>query len=191
MTFRYRGTRALAGAALAVAVLAGCSGGSDKAAAPAAPPPPAPTGVPSDVSVVEVPSAAPLKPAPALTKKVEFADGVSVRITEVRRVTNEDDGPGSIKGQVLTIFTVRFDNGSDKALNLDGTRVKALYGKDQEADPTYYADLNDFFGEVAPKGNKTAAYAFVIPVDHYEKVKLRVDFGVDQKTAEWSGSLKK
>jgi hypothetical protein len=186
--------RTVALAAVSALALAGCSTPEKavvpKAAAPSAivtePPPADP---PAGTSVTRVPGAKKLKVSTSLRKKVTYPDAVSVSITDVKRVKVTDQGRGSIKGQELAIFTVKFDNGSAKPLDLNKTLVTALYGKRKTAKPTYYADLNDFYGEVAPKGTRSAAYAFAIPVTEYKKVALQIKFGTGYKLAEWIGSL--
>jgi hypothetical protein len=184
--------RAVALTAVSALVLAGCSG-SEKAVAPKATAaivtPPAPSDLPAGTSVTRVPGAKKLKVSTSLRKKVTYPDAVSVSITEFKRVKVTEEGRGIIKGQELAIFTVRFDNGSAKPLDLNKTLVTALYGKQKSAKPTYYADLNDFYGEVAPRGTKSAAYAFAIPVKEYKKVTLQIKFGTGYKIAKWVGSL--
>ncbi|MEO5877980.1 MAG: hypothetical protein ABIS86_01965 [Streptosporangiaceae bacterium] len=202
--------RTVALGAICALALAGCSSGSgestdstastastDKAKAPAAvrtaPAQPTdlpPTDLPPGTSVTEVPGAKDLKVSSSMQKKVTYPDQVSVSITDVKRVKVPDKGPGIIQGQVLAIFTVRFDNGSAKPLDLNRTLVTALYGEHRSAKPTYYADLNDIYGEVAPQGTRSAGYAFAIPVQEYKKVALRIKFGTGYKIAEWVGSLR-
>jgi len=187
--------RTVALTAVSALVLAGCAA-SDKEAAPKATavpstvvPEPAPSDQPAGTSVTRVPGARKLKVSTSLRKKVTYPDEVSVSITDVKRVKVTEEGRGIIKGQELAIFTVRFDNGSAKPLDLNKTLVTALYGKQKSAKPTYYADLNDFYGEVAPRGTRSAAYAFAIPVAEYKKVTLQIKFGTGYKLAEWIGSL--
>ncbi|GAB3669823.1 hypothetical protein GCM10027589_38010 [Actinocorallia lasiicapitis] len=180
-----------AGAVLVLAV-SGCSsaGKPDKTADPQAGRlPPTSTFAPSTAPAV--PGAKKVEGSPSLKKPVSYPDGIEVRITKIRKIVNSEDGPGNVKGQVITVFTLRFTNRSGQPLDLDGTRIVAAYGAGKKkASPSYPAEVNDFFGEVAPQGVREASYAFVIPVAKYGKVSLNATFGTGHKAARWSGSLK-
>jgi hypothetical protein len=179
---------AATGAVLALALaLTGCGGGKKKASAP--PPPPPPSEQPTEQANA-APGSAPLQSSGGLRKPVTYGDKISVAISGIRYVKNKDIGPGEVTGKVLTIFTLKFANGSAKPLDLNKVQVTAVYGtKKTRAQHTSYANLNDFYGTVAAGGNKTASYAFDLPSTGYKAVMVGVKFDAQHKTALFAGAL--
>ncbi|MDL4815684.1 hypothetical protein [Actinomadura opuntiae] len=189
----HRGARprrhlAATGAVLALALaLTGCGGGKKKAATPTPPPPP--SAQPTEQANA-APGSATLKSSGGLSKPVTYDDKVSVAISNIRYVKNKDQGPGELTGKVLTIFTLKFDNGSSKPLDLNKVQVTAVYGaKKTRAQHTSYANLNDFYGTVPPGGRRSASYAFDLPSSGYKSVKVGVKFDAQHKTALFAGAL--
>ncbi|WP_153531843.1 hypothetical protein [Actinomadura macrotermitis] len=176
--------------ALALA-LTGCGGGDKKKAdGKTGPPPPASTPQPESEATA-APGATSLKSSGGLRKPVTYGDKISVSVAGIRYVRDKAKGPGEITGQQLTIFTLRFSNGSGAPLDLNKVRVVARYGpKKTQASPTSYANLNDFYGTVAAGGSKAASYAFVLPPAGYKNVVLGVSFDDKHKTAVFAGSLR-
>jgi hypothetical protein len=182
---------AVTGVALACALaLAGCGGDKKKPAAVGSPPPP-PSAQP-EAAATSAPGSVPLKQAGSgLRRPVTYDDKVSVAITDTRHVRNQAKGPGEITGKSLTIFTLRFSNGTSAPLDLNKVRVVARYGPQKtQASPTSYADLNDFYGTVAPGKTKAASYAFDIPPTGYKAVTIGVDFDARRRTALFAGALR-
>lgn len=179
------------GAVLALALaLTGCSDGKKKADAKPSPPPPPSTQPESEANAA--PGSLSLKSSGGLRKPVTYNDKISVRISDIRYVKNKASGPGEITGRVLTIFTLRFSNGSPKPLDLNKVRVVAKYGpKKAEARPTSYADINDFYGTVEAGKQKSASYAFDLPSTGYKSVVIGVKFDDQHKAALFAGSLKR
>ncbi|TDD75385.1 hypothetical protein [Actinomadura rubrisoli] len=177
------------GAALALALaLAGCGGGGDKSSGKPKPPPPPSTQPESAANAA--PGALDLKSSSGLRKPVTYNDKITVKVGGIRYVKTKADGPGKIAGRVLTIFTLSFTNGSAKPLDLNQVRVVAKYGpRRAEAKPTSYANINDFYGSVAPGASKRASYAFDIPTSGYKQVALGVKFDARHKAALFVGAL--
>jgi hypothetical protein len=191
MTVRVRAAIATGAlAALALAGAAGCSG-DDKPEAGASTPPPAPAEVPES-ELNDVPEAKGLKGSDGLRRPVTYSDKVTVSIATIRYVKDTATGRGVIKGRVKTIFTLKFVNGSARALDLNAVRVVAKYGPSRRtAEPVSHGDINDFFGSVAPGKSRSASYAFDLPYpDGYKNVWLGVRFDAEHKTAVFAGSLK-
>jgi len=138
------------------------------------------------------PGAKKLTSSQGLRKPITYPDKVSVSITGVRYVRDQREGRGSVKGQLKTIFTLKFVNGSSKPLNLDKVKVVVRYGpKRKTASPTSYANINDFYGTVAPGSSKSASYVFELPYpEGYKNVVLGVTFDPNRKAALFAGSLK-
>ncbi|WP_019629273.1 hypothetical protein [Actinomadura atramentaria] len=178
--------RAAAAATLALALaLSGC--GSDKKEAKPKPPP-APSEQPES-EVTAAPGSEALK-STGLRRPVTYDDKVSVAVVDVRHVRNRATGPGEVTGRTLTIFTLRFTNGSSSTLDLNKVRVLARYGpKGAQASPTSYANLNDFYGTVAPGAKKSASYAFDLPASGYKSVTLKVAFDAKHRTAVFTGAI--
>ena len=170
--------------------LAGCGGGGDKKAnASTGSPPPPPSSQP-EAQNTAAPGSKGLTTSGSLKKPVTYGDKISVAVSGIRYVKNTAKGPGEVTGQTLTIFTLKFTNGSGKTLDLNKVRVIAKYGpKKTAASPTSYADINDFYGTVPAGGNKSASYAFDLPSSGYKAVVLEVRFDSKHKTAVFAGSL--
>jgi hypothetical protein len=179
---------AATGAVLALALaLTGCGGGKKKAADPTPPPPP--SEQPTEQANA-APGSAALKSSGGLRKPVTYDDKISVAISNIRYVKNKDQGPGELTGKVLTIFTLKFTNGSGKPLDLNKVQVTAVYGaKKTRAQHTSYANLNDFYGTVPAGGAKSASYAFDLPSTGYKSVMVGVKFDAQHKTALFAGAL--
>ncbi|MBO2460089.1 hypothetical protein [Actinomadura violacea] len=179
---------AATGAVLALALaLTGCGGGKKKSADPTPPPQPSeqPTG-----EANAAPGSAALKSSGGLRKPFTYDDKVTVAISGIRYVKNKDQGPGELTGKVLTIFTLKFTNGSGKPLDLNKVQVTAVYGaKKTRAQHTSYANLNDFYGTVPAGGSKAASYAFDLPSTGYKSVMVGVKFDAQHKTALFAGAL--
>lgn len=175
--------------ALALALaLSGCSG-DDKKKEEAGPPPPPPSQQ-SEADANAAPGAQSLRLSQGLRKPVTYDDKITVQVTGIRKVRNQNKGPGEMTGRVLTIFTLRFTNGSPRPLDLNQVRVVARYGpRNTEASPTSYANLNDFYGTVAPGKTRSASYAFDLPSSGYGKVTLGVKFSDTHKVALFTGAI--
>ncbi|WP_395104406.1 hypothetical protein [Actinomadura sp. SCN-SB] len=182
-----RGTALALSLALAVAV-AGCSGDKKPASGPKPPPP----SERSEAETTAAPGAVAFKDMTGLRKPVTYPDKITVAITDIRYAKNQAMGPGEITGRNLTIFTLRFTNGSAQPLDLNKVQVVARYGKARtQASPTSYANINDFYGTVAPGQSRSASYAFDLPPEGYGAVVLGVAFDDKHKTAVFAGSLQR
>jgi hypothetical protein len=183
-----RGTALALSFALAL-TLTGCSGDDKKPAA--GPKPPAPSEQP-EAETTGAPGSVAFKNMSGLRKPVTYPDKITVAISDIRYVKNRAEGPGELTGRNLTIFTLRFTNGSAQALDLNKVRVVARYGKARtQASPTSYANINDFYGTVAPGKSRSASYAFELPTEGYGSVVLGVAFDEKRKTAVFAGSLQR
>lgn len=182
---RSRQTSALA-ATLALGLsLTACSSHHKKKAGP--PPPPAQTAPPD----TKLDGASSLTAFGGLRKPVKYHDAITVAITKIRKLRAKGTGPGSIAGRQLTVFTVRFTNGSAQNLDLNKTQVVAMYGSQQaKAQTVSYGNLNDFYGTVPAGQDKSASYAYALPSSGYKKVTLKVTFDDKHKVAVFAGSLR-
>jgi hypothetical protein len=175
------------GCVLTLAV-GGCSE-SKKAATPPSPP----TGVSTIAAgqnTTTVPEAKGMRSSAGLRKKVEYKDKVTVSIAAIKSAKVKDIGPGTIKGEVITIFTVHFANASGQPLNLNQVKVSAVYGPHKDsATRTYYGNLNDFYGTVAAGQARSASYAFTVPAAGYKAVTLSVQLDSKHPVTTFAGSL--
>lgn len=182
-------TLALAPALALALALTGCSGDDKKKTATGPKPPPA--SEQPEEHATAAPGSKSFGTMKGLRKPVTYEDKITVAVHDIRYVKNKAKGPGELTGNTLTLFTLRFTNGSSQPLDLNKVRVVAKYGKSRtEATPTSYADFNDFHGKVAPGAHKSAAYAFDLPPEGYGNVILGVNFDDEHKTAVFAGSLK-
>jgi hypothetical protein len=137
-----------------------------------------------------VPGATALTASTGLRKAVEYDDRITVKLAKIQGYEVKEEGPGIIKGQQITIFTLTFTNGSTKPLDLNNVKVTATYGdQERQAEPSYFGNLNDFFGTVKPSDSRSAAYGFVLPESGYDDLALRVKFDNEHSTAVFVGSL--
>ncbi|MEW2359032.1 hypothetical protein [Spirillospora sp. NPDC029432] len=182
-------TLALAPVVALALALTGCSGDDKK---PAAGPKPPPASEQPQEQATAAPGSKTFGSTTAgLRKPVTYDDKITVAINDIRYVKNQAKGPGELTGNTLTIFTLRFTNGSGQPLDLNKVKVVAKYGSARtEASPTSYADFNDFHGTVAPGAHRSASYAFDLPPEGYKNVVLGVNFDDKHKTAVFAGSLK-
>lgn len=167
--------------AAAVLGLAGCSGDHPKPKAKAS----GPESPPPEPKI----AGETLKGSGGLRKPVRYSDAITVAIIKINKVRSKGHGPGAMPGRPLTIFTLRFTNGSGQPLDLNKVRVVARYGKGAQASPTSYGNLNDFYGTVAPGKSRSAAYAFALPPSGYKNVTVKVAFDARHKVAVFAGSI--
>lgn len=125
--------------------------------------------------------------AGTMTRPVAYPDGLKVTIVGVSRGTVSDQGPGAVLGAPYRLFDIRFENGTTKPVDLHQVVVSAYYGKNLQAQPVYYADLQDFATTVRPGANAKAGYAFSIPADDRGPVTLTVDFDGEHAVAVFTG----
>lgn len=201
-------------ALLGVVALAGCSQPPAQAVAgPTSPPSstatqPTPTTVaPSPVPTAsrtpgwtpppvirpsELPAADRIKATPeSYTKPVRYTDGLTVSVTAIKQQTVTQVGPGAITGEPMTVFTVRFTNGTSTPVNLNQVVVSAYSGADQaSAPPVYEGAMNDFSGTLAPGSSQSAVYAFSIPVRNLGTATLAIDFDGRHTVAVFTGSAR-
>lgn len=149
----------------------------------ASPPATAPTGTPVKPGTVpvqrpgETPVADRVKGTTGtLTRPVEYRDGLRVEIVRATSGVVTDVGPGALTGAPYRLFTVRFRNDTARPIDLSQVVLAAYYGKDQQAQPVYFGDLEDFTGTVATGGSMERRYAFSIPTGEKGPVTLTVDF---------------
>ncbi|AQP46314.1 hypothetical protein BW730_00730 [Tessaracoccus aquimaris] len=183
-------------------------GASASPAASASEPAPAPsatgtpTAKPSPVTVDPTPlpkvlrSEGAPKPTttaePADTKaKVEYSDGVTLRITDVEFGEETKEGPGRFPGREYAILSLEINNLGKTAINLDTTVVTVLDKDGQQVAPVYVeeAEVSDFSGPVAPGATAKARYAFAVPKESRSQVTVVVDFDSVHTSAVFSGEL--
>jgi hypothetical protein len=181
-------TRTLAAGCVLALAISGCSG-KKKATAPPTPP----TGessIAAGQDTTTIPGSKGLSTSAGFNKKVKYPDQVTVSVAAIKSAKVKDIGPGSIKDQVITIFTVNFNNESGQPLNLDQVKVNAVYGPGKkDATRTYYGNINDFYGTIAAGQARSASYAFTVPASGYKAVTLGVRLDAKHPTTTFTGSL--
>lgn len=123
-------------------------------------------------------------------KRLTYSDGVTLQILSIKQGAVTPDGSKTIAGPKTT-FSLRFTNGSGKAITMNQVVVSASYGTRGLAARPVYDDnddaLRDFSGTVAPGASTSAAYAFSIPTSQLSRVTLRVDFDAIHVAASFTG----
>lgn len=184
-------TRTVAAGCVLALTAGGCSGSKKKETGPPPSPPSGQSSIAAAQNTTTVPGAKGLGSSAGFHKKVEYKDQVTVSIVSIKSAKVKDIGPGSINGQVLTIFTVHFANASGQPLNLDHVKVDAVYGPHKStATRTYYGNLNDFYGTVAAGQSRSASYAFTVPSAGYKSVTLRVQLDPKHPVTTFTGALR-
>jgi hypothetical protein len=129
-------------------------------------------------------------PDSGLQGSVSYDDKITVSIVKVEGAEVQGRGPGIISGQHITVFTLKFTNGSTKPLDLNQVRVSLRYGNDKiSAEPSYYGNLNDFFGAVSPGRSRSAGYGFILPDSRVTDVRIRVKFDSKHSAALFVGAI--
>ena len=117
------------------------------------------------------------------TEFAEYADGLRVRVTSVRRTTFSDlsstPGPG-------VITTIKITNGSKARVDLALVDVVLRYGADGiEADSVFDDNVHEFSGGLAPGRTATATYGFSVPRNQPDiTVEVAPGFDYDSSTFE-------
>jgi hypothetical protein len=117
----------------------------------------------------------------------EYADGLRVQVTSVRRTTFSDmssaPGPG-------VIATIRITNGSPARVDLELVTVALRYGPDGvEVEDVF--DLNkvhDFSGGLARGRTATATYGFALPRNQHN-ITVEVAPGFDYNGSTFEGRI--
>jgi hypothetical protein len=202
----------IAGAAIALAILAGCSGTSVESTAESGDPtqsagtdssaqssPTDPTAGGSDggdPGGSDDPggqgtqaTALPTLPPVELDQEADFGDGVTARVTGVRAVDAEASGAGEIGGPALA-FTIELDNRTTEQLPLDTVTVLMVYGG---ADTPAIPILGDprarpFSGRLEPDAAKSGVYIFTVPEDGRDDVTLTVSHASLSPIVAFQGS---
>jgi hypothetical protein len=135
------------------------------------PPTPTPTGPTEDVdapppSLPEVPIDAP----------AAVGNGIVAAIASVEAIDGSAVGPGNIAGPALRL-TVRIDNGTGRAVSLDGVAVNLYYGADRTpASPLDDPSRVPFSGMVDPGAAGEGVYVFSVPTDVRDRVTVEVGY---------------
>lgn len=126
-----------------------------------------------------------------LDSSATYPDAVSVRILGHTNRQVNGLGPGATSGPV-TMFRISVTNDSDAALRLGSVVVSAVYGPGTGfvADPSYDLPVGDLAGTLRPGATRTAKYAFAIPVDARDRIRLYVDLDGSRVPAVFTGSIR-
>jgi hypothetical protein len=162
---------------------------------PSPSPSPAPISEPAAVSLVArpgVPASARTVAGStsAFTAPASWADGASVRLTDAHQQVTTGSGPGALVGQPQTVFSLALTNGTNAPLDVSGVVVQATYtAAGTVAAPLYDDTTLDFSGTVAPGATTTAVYAFAVPADQLDDVRLSIDLDGRHFPVVFSGAV--
>ncbi|WP_340536700.1 hypothetical protein [Nocardioides sp. GXZ039] len=119
-----------------------------------------------------------------------YPDGVSVRILGHTNRHVNGLGPGATSGPA-TMFRISVANDSESPLELGSVVVTAVYGPGAGfvADPSYDLPVGDLAGTLRPGATRTAKYAFAIPADARDRIRLYVDLDGSRMPAVFTGSI--
>jgi hypothetical protein len=117
------------------------------------------------------------------TEFAEYADGLRVRVTSVRRTTFSDLS-GTPGAGVIT--TIKITNGSRARVDLALVDVGLRYGADGiEAEFVFDDNVHEFSGGLAPGRTATATYGFSVPRNQPDiTVEVAPGFDYDSSTFE-------
>lgn len=157
---------------------------SPVAAAPGAEAPVAKVGRGGGAATVGAAASAPDAP-------VSYADGVTLRITDVSYATETSQGPGASTGREFARLTVELANGSAAPIDVSTSVVTVLDAEGNRLTPVYTPEsgARDFSGTVDPRQTTTAVYAIAAPTDHSAPLTIVVDFDALHTSAVFRGAL--
>ena len=122
---------------------------------------------------------------------VKYGDGVTLGVKGIQQGTVSEQGPGFLKGQPMTTFSLILTNRSKGSLDLSQVVVTAVYGKPaRTARPVYGKASADFTGQVAAGKQATASYVFSIPAAELTNVSVTVDFDGHHAAATFHGKAR-
>ncbi|MGY1601002.1 hypothetical protein [Geodermatophilus sp. SYSU D00815] len=129
-----------------------------------------------------------LAPVP-LAEPVEYGDGLSARLVDIKAITAEARGVGETSGPALVVI-VELTNTAEAPVALDTVAVNMFLGADGAPAARLVGDSGaPFSGSLEPGASAQAVYAFTVPVDRRDVVTVTVGVTPDAGTAVFSGSV--
>ena len=174
-------------AALATAVLAGCSSNSRDAVDAAPPTTPAETITPA--TETPTPTEEPEDEAFTLTETVTYEDDVAVSLSAFTRGTSSDYA--SPENTPYIKFKVQIRNGSQGTMDLNEMYISCLYGDDGRTGEQIFDDGLDMpTTHLRPGRTANATTACQLPKDE-SYVQIEVTPSAETETAIFAGEVKK
>jgi hypothetical protein len=127
-----------------------------------------------------------INPAVALGAVGNFGNRVTVHVTSIKAGTAHARGPGEVTGPAL-FLTLRMDNASAKAINLDNM-VVALEGSKHAPGTQMSAPPARRFAGSLPAGSHAAAvYVFTLPTGQRHPVTVKVSYTTEAPVVVFVG----
>ena len=122
-----------------------------------------------------------------LDGSAEVEDGVTLEVAKLEAVAGEASQPGEVAGPSVR-FTLRVHNDTDAAISLTTAAVNVYYGEDQ----TPAIQLLNPGGTPFPQSVKAdsraeGVFVFSVPVESRDRVRLTVDYSVDEPQLVFEG----
>lgn len=128
-------------------------------------------------------------PKVALTRSVDVATGVAVRIAEIRAVSAVTHVPGQVNGPAIEV-TVSITNGTAKALPLNAAEANVSDSKGDPGIPVTTSDTRPFAGSVKPGATTTGVFVFRVPVNRRDPVTVTATCAAAGPVAQFAGPVK-
>ncbi|GAB3680811.1 hypothetical protein GCM10028814_16670 [Angustibacter aerolatus] len=121
-----------------------------------------------------------------LTGTATFAPGASVSVVRTKAVTVTGKGPGELSGKAVA-FTLRFRNGTAKALDLGDAVVTAEVTDGDPASDSSSKPSSPWKGDVAPGATADGTYVFLMSGGDRDRVTLTVTYDPTQPVVRLRG----
>lgn len=131
-------------------------------------------------------------PQPTVTasidEPVDTGSGVTARLSRIRSVKGEAQGPGEVAGPALRV-TVKVTNGSKQEIDLSAVVVNLYYGKDATpASQLSGPKPAPFTGSLAAGASTSGSYIFGVPANQRKQVRVEFRYSTDASVAIFEGA---
>jgi hypothetical protein len=124
----------------------------------------------------------------SLDTPADLGNGISVEVTKIESVQGKGRGPGETSGPSLR-FTLRIENDSSQALDLNSAVVTSYYGPQNTPASDLAAPGVENFPTVLKAGGSTdGRFVFRIPLAERDQVRVDFGFSSDVPVAVFSGA---
>lgn len=148
----------------------------------------APTSVPQ-VVLADVPGRPATLTPVALDQSVDFGDGVTARLDDIKAITAEAHGVGETSGPALVVV-VEVTNTGSAPVSLGTVAVNAYLGTDGRPAGRLQGDSGlPFGGSLQPGASAQAVYAFTVPLEERDLVTVTVGVTPESGIAVFAGPV--
>ena len=149
----------------------------------------APTEDPEEPDDSEVePTPRPTRPPVDIDEPAKVEKGVAVRLTSIRSIEGTVNVPGEQAGPAILI-TVKAVNRSHEEISTPAVIVNVYYGDDQTPAGILTRPRTDFPTVLDAGGSASGQFAFTVPSDQRDRIRVEVDLSVGSPVVLFEGSV--